>query len=79
MDEIIEKLEEKIIDLLSRIDEEDEGALEELKRLKKAVDNLGEFTSFIDESDTIESIGKKMKLIEKKFDEFMLELNRVVG
>ena len=79
MDETLQKLEERIIDLLSRMDEGDEKALEELKELKKAVRNINEFMSFIDESDTLQTIGMKMDLLEKKFDEFLMDLNKVVG
>ncbi len=79
MDEIIQKFEEKILDLISRMDEGDENALEELKEMKKAVNNLGEFMSFIDDNDTLETINSKLDLLEKKFDEFLMELNHVVG
>ncbi len=79
MDELIQKLEEKVIDLVERMDAGEEKALEELKSLKKAIDNLDGFMSFLDENDTLESIGKKMDFLEKRFDEFLMELNKVVG
>ncbi len=79
MDDIIQKVEEKIIELLDKIDEGNKEALEELKKLKKAVHNLDEFMSFVQDGDTIESIENKMNVIEKKFDEFLMELNKVVG
>ena len=79
MEEAVQKLEERIIELLSEMDEGSEKALEELKSLKKAVNNLNEFMSFIDESDTLETIRGKMEILEKKFDEFLMDLNKVVG
>ena len=79
MEEVVQKLEERIIDLLSRMDDGDEKALEELKTLKKAVNNLNEFMSFVDDDDTMDTVKKKMYLLEKKFDEFLMDLNKVVG
>ncbi len=79
MEEVVQKLEERIIDLLSRMDDGDEKALEELKSLKRAVNNLNEFMSFVDDDDTMDTVKKKMDLLEKKFDEFLMDLNKVVG
>ena len=79
MEEVVQKLEERIIDLLSRMDEGEEKALEELKSLKKAVNNLNEFMSFVDDDDTMDTVKRKMDLLEKKFDEFLMDLNKVVG
>lgn len=79
MEEAIEKIEDYLLDLVSRIDSGDESALSEVKAVKKAVADLNEILSFVDEKDSIDSLRKKMDEMEKKFDEFMMELVKVVG
>ncbi len=79
MEEAIEKIEDYLLDLVSRIDSGDESALKEIKAVKRAVADLNDILSFVDENDSIESLRKKMDEMEKKFDEFMMELAKVVG
>ncbi len=79
MHETLEKLEEYFLDLLARIDEGDEKALDELKAMKSYIAEIHSVLELIDESESLESIEKKMKLLEERFDMLMLELSKVVG
>ncbi len=79
MHEILEQLEEYFLELIARIDEGDENALEELKSMKKYISEIGAVLELIDEDETIDSMEEKMKLLEKRFDMLMMELSKVVG
>ncbi len=79
MSDIIEEMEEYFLDILARIDDGDQKALEELKIMKKSVAKLGEMLELVDENDTLESIEKKFKALEDKFDELLMAMHKVVG
>lgn len=79
MHEILERLEEYFLDLIARIDEGDESALDELKAMKSYISEINSVLELIDEDESIESIEKKMELLEKRFDMLMMELSKVVG
>ena len=79
MSDIIEEMEEYFLDILARIDDGDEKALEELKIMKRSVAKLGEMLELVDENDTLESIEGKFKVLEDKFDELLMAMHKVVG
>ncbi len=79
MHEILEHLEEYFLELIARIDEGDENALEELKSMKKYISEINAVLELIEDNETIESMEEKMKLLEKRFDMLMMELSKVVG
>ncbi len=79
MHEILEQLEEYFLELIARIDEGDEKALEELKSMKKYISEINAVLELIEDDETIESMEEKMKLLEKRFDMLMMELSKVVG
>jgi len=79
MTDIIEEMEEYFLDILARIDDGDEKALEELKIMKKSVAKLDEMLALIDDNDTLETIEKKFKALEDKFDELLMAMQKVVG
>lgn len=79
MSDIIEEMEEYFLDILARIDEGDEKALEELKVMKKSVAKLSEMLDLIDENDTLESIEEKFNALEDRFDELLMAMHKVVG
>ena len=79
MHQVIEKAEEYFLDLIARIDEGDEKALDELKGLKKYVSEISALLDLIDEDDTIETIKGKFEAMEKRFESLIMELNKVVG
>ncbi len=74
-----DQIEENIMDLLARIDDGDEAALEDLKKLKKYITELSDMLSVVDESDDLESIRKKFDELSKKFDDFLMAIVKVVG
>ncbi len=79
MSDIIEEMEEYFLDILARIDDGDEKALEELKIMKKSVAKLGEMLELIDDDDTLETIEKKFQALEDKFDDLLMAMHKVVG
>jgi len=79
MSDIIENMEEYFLDILARIDEGDEKALEELKEMKRSVAKLSEMLDLIDESDTLETIEEKFNALEDRFDELLMAMHKVVG
>ena len=79
MHEVMEKAEEYFLDLIARIDEGDEKALEELKNLKKYMAEINALLDLIDEEDTVETIKGKFEILEKRFEALIMELNKVVG
>ncbi len=79
LNDLFDNLEEAIIDLLARVDEGDEEALEELKKVKIYLTDLAEVLSVIDDEDTIQDFQKKMDKLSKKFDEFLMDVIKVTG
>ena len=79
LEELFDSIEEVLLDLLARVDEGDERALEELKKFKRYIVDLAEVTGVIDEKDSIGDFKKKMDLMSKKFDEFLMDIVHVVG
>ncbi len=77
--EIYDEIEEKIMDLLARIDDGDEKALEELKKMKRYFEEIADFMSVIEDNDTIESVKNKFERLSKKFDQFLMSVVKVVG
>ncbi len=65
--------------MLARIDDGDENALEELKKVKRYFEELNDLLSIISEEDTIETVSKKFDKLSEKFDEFLEEIVKVVG
>ncbi len=76
---MFDTIEETLMDILARIDDGDEEALSELKKMKKYISELNDMLSVIEESDDMESIKKKFDELSKKFDEFLLAVVKVVG
>ena len=79
MSSIYDEIEERIMDLLTRIDDGDKNALEEIKKMKKYFEELTDFLSIIDDGDTIESVKEKFERMSEKFDEFLMSVVKVVG
>ncbi len=79
VEDLFDSVEEQILDLLARIDDGDENALEELKKVKRYFEELNDLLSIISEADTIETVSKKFDKLSEKFDEFLEEIVKVVG
>ncbi len=79
LEDMFDGIEETIMDILARIDDGDEGALEELKKVKRYIAELNDMLSVVDEGDDIESIKSKFDELSKKFDEFLMAVVKVVG
>ncbi len=79
VEDLFDSVEEQILDLLARIDDGDERALEELKKVKRYFEELNDLLSIISEEDTIETVSKKFDKLSEKFDEFLEEIVKVVG
>ncbi len=79
VEDLFDSVEEQILDLLARIDDGDENALEELKKVKRYFEELNDLLSIISEEDTIETVSKKFDKLSEKFDEFLEEIVKVVG
>ncbi len=79
VEDLFDSVEEQILDLLARIDDGDEKALEELKKVKRYFEELNDLLSIISEEDTIETVSKKFDKLSEKFDEFLEEIVKVVG
>jgi len=79
MEELFDSIEETLLDLLARVDDGDEKALEELKKFKKYMIDLADVLSIIGDDDTVEDFKKKLDILSKKFDEFLMDIVHVVG
>jgi len=79
VDELFDSIEEQLLDILARIDDGDEEALEDLKKIKVYIKDLADVLSIIDEDDTIEDFKKKLDVLSKKFDEFLMDIIKVTG
>jgi len=79
MDELFDSIEETLLDLLARVDDGDEEALEELKKFRRYIVDLADVLSIIKDDDTIEDFKKKLDVLSKKFDEFLMDIVHVVG
>ncbi len=79
VEDLFDSLEEFILDLLARIDDGDEKALEDLKKVKVYIGDLADVLSVIDDEDTIEDFKKKLDKLSEKFDEFLMDVVRVTG
>ncbi len=78
-DEMFDATEELLLDILARIDDGEEEALDDLKRLKRYVAELNDLMSVISEDDDMESIKKKFEELSEKFEEFLMAVVKVVG
>ena len=72
-------VEEYLIELLARVDDGDENALNELKKAKKYFQELTEMLSILKDDDTLEDVNRKFDKLSKKFDKFLMEIVKVVG
>ncbi len=79
VEELFDSVEEFLIDILAKIDDGDERALEELKKVKIYIADLNDVLSIIKEEDTIEDFKKKLDVLSKKFDEFLMDIIKVTG
>ncbi len=79
LEDMFDGIEETLMDILARIDDGDESALVELKKVKKYITELNDMLSVVEEGDTIDSIQKKFDDLSKKFDEFLMAVVKVVG
>ncbi len=77
--DLFDTCEETLMDLLARIDDGDEDALEELKKFKRYVEDLADMLGVLDDDETMESIKKKFEELDKKFNQFLMEIVKVVG
>jgi len=79
VEELFDTIEEALLDILARIDDGDEKALEDLKKIKVYIKDLNDVLSIIDDKDTIKDFEKKLDVLSKKFDEFLMDIVRVTG
>ncbi len=79
MEDLFDSIEETLLDLLARVDDGDEEALEELKKFKRYIVDLADVLSIIEEKDTVDDFKKKLDILSKKFDEFLMDIVHVVG
>jgi len=79
VEDISNQIEEGMLDILARIDDGDDSALGDLKKLKRYFAELNDMLSVVDENDDIESIKQKFDELSKKFDEFLMAVVKVVG
>jgi len=79
LEELADTVEEYLMDLLARVDDGDEEALEELKKAKIYFEDLVDAFSLLKDDDTIDSIKEKFDELSKKFDKFLMEIVKVVG
>ncbi len=79
VEDLFDTIEESLLDILARIDDGDESALEDLKKIKVYVNDLADVLSIIKEEDSIEDFKKKLDVLSKKFDEFLMDIIRVTG
>lgn len=79
VEELFDTIEEALLDILARIDDGDENALEDLKKIKVYIKDLNDVLSIIEDKDTIKDFEKKLDILSKKFDEFLMDIVRVTG
>ncbi len=79
IENLFDTIEEEIMDLLARIDDGDEEAIEELKKAKKYFKELADMLSVVNDDETVESMKKKFDMLSKKFDDFLMTVVKVVG
>ncbi|MCD6275187.1 hypothetical protein B6U71_03665 [Euryarchaeota archaeon ex4484_178] len=79
LEELADTVEEYLMDLLARVDDGDEEALEELKKAKIYFEDLVDAFSLLKDDDTIDSIKEKFDELSKKFDKFLMDIVKVVG
>ncbi len=79
VEELFDTIEEALLDILARIDDGDENALQDLKKIKVYIKDLNDVLSIIDDKDTIKDFEKKLDVLSKKFDEFLMDIVRVTG
>ncbi len=79
VEELFDTIEEVLLDILARIDDGDEKALQDLKKIKVYVRDLNDVLSIIEDKDTIKDFEKKLDMLSKKFDEFLMDIVRVTG
>ncbi len=79
IEEMFDTIEETLMDLLARIDDGDEEALKELKKVKKYIGEMADMLNVIDDNDDMDSIKKKFDELSKKFDDFLMTVVKVVG
>lgn len=79
VEELFDTIEEALLDILARIDDGDENALQDLKKIKVYIKDLNDVLSIIDDKDTIKDFEKKLDILSKKFDEFLMDIVRVAG
>ena len=79
VEELFDTIEEALLDILARIDDGDENALQDLKKIKVYIKDLNDVLSIIEDKDTIKDFEKKLDILSKKFDEFLMDIVRVTG
>ncbi len=79
IEDMFDSIEETLLDILARIDDGDEEALNDLKKVKKYIGEMNDMLSVVDENDDMESIKKKFDELSNKFDEFLMAVVKVVG
>ncbi len=79
IEEMFDSIEETLLDILARIDDGDEEALNDLKKVKKYIGEMADMLSVVDDNDDMESIKKKFDELSNKFDEFLMAVVKVVG
>ncbi len=79
MEDLFDSIEETLLDLLARVDDGDEKALDELKKFKRYIVDLADVLSIIEDKDTVDDFKKKLDVLSKKFDDFLMDIVHVVG
>ncbi len=79
VEELFDTIEEALLDILARIDDGNENALQDLKKIKVYIKDLNDVLSIIDDKDTIKDFEKKLDILSKKFDEFLMDIVHVTG
>ena len=79
MNEVVDRMEELLLDTLARIDDGDNTALNDIKKLKLYVSELNDMLSVVSDDDNINTIKKKFDSLNQKFEEFLMAVVKVVG
>ncbi len=79
VEELFDTIEEALLDILARIDDGDENALQDLKKIKVYIKDLNDVLSIIEDKDTIKDFEKKLDILSRKFDEFLMDIVHVTG
>ncbi len=79
MNEVVDRMEELLLDTLARIDDGDNTALDDIKKLKLYVSELNDMLSVVSDDDNINTIKKKFDSLNQKFEEFLMAVVKVVG